>query len=133
MDYISKEKAELHLKLGRTLAIFVKVDRFFESLTFDWIALEKHGSVFKITLIRSINEGDEIFNDVLSFNTLNQYETDYDEVTNPFFIGELHDCYQWIETNYSIKEISFVRLEYLKSIYTDLVKSGAFDTDMWYH
>lgn len=47
MDYIPKEIAEFHLRLGRTLAIFVKVDCLFESLTFDWIALEKHGSVFK--------------------------------------------------------------------------------------
>lgn len=127
MDHISKEKAELHLRLGRTLAIFVKVDRFFESLTFDWIAIEKQEAVFKATLVRSINEGDEIFNDVLSFSTLNQDETDYDELTNPFFVGDLNDCYQWIASKYKIKELSFVRLEHLKSIYTDLCKSGAFE------
>lgn len=126
-NYISKEKAELHLKLGRRLAIFIKVDFYFESITFDWISIEKQDTQYKTTLIRSINEGDEIFNDVFSFNTLNQDEDGYDESTNHFFIGNLVDCYTWIESNYNVKELTFVTLDNLKLIYTDLAKQGAFD------
>jgi hypothetical protein len=126
-DYISKEKAELHLKLGRRLAIFIKVDFYFESITFDWISIEKQNTQYKTTLIRSINEGDEIFNDVLTFDTLNQDEDGYDKSTNHFFIGNLADCFTWIESNYNVKELAFVTLDNLKLIYTDLAKQGAFD------
>ena len=66
-NYISKEKAELHLKLGRRLAVFIKVDVYFESVTFDWISIEKQDNQYKTTLIRSINQGDDIVNDVFIF------------------------------------------------------------------
>lgn len=35
MQTIPENKIELHLKLGRVLACFVKVDTYFESRTFD--------------------------------------------------------------------------------------------------
>lgn len=126
LTYIPKEKAELHLKLGRKLAIFIKVDSFFETLTFDWIALEKQSDNYKVTLVRTINQGDETFNDVLSFDTLNQEETDYDEVTNHFFIGTLNDCFAWIQANYNIEELKFIPLDSLKIVYTKLVEDGVF-------
>lgn len=125
--HIAKEKIELHLKLGRKLALFIKTDTFFDAATFDWISLEKHGNAYKSTLVRTINQGDELFNDVLSFDTLNQDETDFDETTNHFFIGNLNDCFTWIETNYGVKEVQFTPLDNLKQIYTDLVEKGVFE------
>lgn len=127
LTYIPKEKAELYLKLGRKLAMFIKVDSFFETQTFDWIALEKHSDNYKVTLVRTINQGDETFNDVLSFDTLNQEETDYDEITNHFFIGGLHDCFAWIQANYNVAEVKFIPIDSLKIIYTNLVEDGTLE------
>ncbi len=125
--HIAKEKVELHLKLGRKLAFFIKTDTFFDTATFDWISLEKYGNAYKSTLVRTIHQGDELFNDVLSFETLNQDETDFDETTNHFFIGNLNDCFMWIETNYGVKEVQFTPLDNLKQIYTELVEKGDFE------
>ena len=126
-NHIPKVKVELHLKLGRKLALFIKTDTFFDTATFDWISLEKYGNEYKSTLLRTIHQGDELFNDVLSFDTLNQDEPDFDETTNHFFIGNLYDCFTWIKTNYGVKEVQFTPLDNLKQIYTDLVEKGAFD------
>ena len=69
----------------------------------------------------------KIFNDVLSFATLNQDEEGYDESTNHFFIGNLAACFTWVESNYNLKELAFVTLKNLKLIYTDLLNQGVFD------
>ena len=78
-------------------------------------------------MIRSINQGDEIFNDVLSFDTLNQNETGFDEISNNFFVGSLDECFEWIQFTYGVKELIFMPPENLKTIYTDLVAKGAFN------
>jgi hypothetical protein len=127
VKYIPEEKIELHLKLGRKVAMFIKTDRFFESDTFDWISIEKQGDAYKSTLVRTINQGNALFTDVLSFETLNQAETHFDETTNPFVLGSLSDCFQWIKFKYGVRELTFVSLDDLKIIYTDLVTKGAFE------
>lgn len=126
INYISKDKAALHLKLGRKLAMFIKTDHFFEDATFDWISIEKTGDEYQSTLIRSINQGDQLFNDVLSFDTLNQRETGLDAVSNNFFTGTLSACFEWIQITYDVGELKFIPPENLKIIYTDLVTKGAF-------
>ena len=87
---------------------------------------EKQDDEYKAILVRTINQGNEIFNDILSFETLNQDETSFDETTNPFFVGSLNDCFKWIEFNYGVNELKFVPHDNLKIIYAGLVKKGVF-------
>ncbi|MBC9795082.1 hypothetical protein [Sinomicrobium weinanense] len=55
MNFIKENKLELHLKLGRKLARFVKTDLYFNSRTFDWLKLEKTEDQYKAALIRSFD------------------------------------------------------------------------------
>lgn len=64
----------MHLKLGRQLVQFVKTDIYFENRTFNWIKLEKINDTYKATLIRSIDEGEKLFIDVLKFKTVNEVD-----------------------------------------------------------
>lgn len=86
---------------------------------------EKQGNAYKSTLFRTIKQGDEIFNDVLSFVTLN--EDDFDETTNHFFLENLNECFNWLESNFEVKELKFTPLDNSQIIYTDLLVKGAFD------
>ena len=126
---VPEEKAELHLKLGRKLALFVKTDTFFNVQTFDWICLEKTDVDYKATLFRSVHEGDELMNDVLTFRTLNEEEEGYDEVTNPFFSGSLEDCFEWIQSIFPVEALSFLHHENLKSLYSELILQGVFEKE----
>ncbi len=120
MNIIPEEKLELHLKLGRKLALFVKTDFHFESRTFDWIQLEKGNDQYKATYIRSFDEGDELFTDVLQFETANTL----DEFENHICIGSKDIIFQWIETEFDTKPDQFHKPEELKTIYLELVKSN---------
>ncbi len=127
IQYIPKEEVVLHLKLGRKLALFITIDSYFESLTVEWLALEQCVDKYKTTLIKTIHQGDEIFNDVLSFDTVNQYEPEFEKLPEHFFIGSLHDSFQWITFKYKIDKFHFMKLEDLQLLYTDLVIKGAFE------
>lgn len=126
MKIMTEEKAKLHLKLGRKLAIFVRLDNYFEQLTFDWILAEKIDADYKVALIRTLNEGDQIFNDVLSFTTINQIEEDFENSTNSFK-GNLEECFSWIKSKFNFTQLNFIAIEDLKFIYTEYAKKGKFD------
>ena len=120
MQTIPENKIELHLKLGRVLACFVKVDTFFESRTFDWIKLEKEGSLYKATLIRSIDEGDEFFSDVTAFETLNNKYT-YENLQS---VGEIDLIKKWCLENFELEMNAFYQLSVLKEHYIKLVQEN---------
>ena len=118
MKTIPESKIELYLKLGKKLAHFVKVDTYFESRTFDWIQLEKSGSSYKATLIRSLDEGDEIFNDVTEFETLNNL----DEFENEFLVGNIEIIGEWILEKFGLKMDGFYQINDLKVKYKELAQ-----------
>ncbi|MGS2763138.1 hypothetical protein [Sinomicrobium pectinilyticum] len=120
MKTIPENKIELYLKLGRKLACFVKVYWYFESRTFDWIKLEKSDLNYKATLIRSLDEGDEIFNDVTEFETCN--ELDKDE--NDFLEGDIETIKQWMMEKFDLKMDGFHQMNDLKVKYMELVKEN---------
>lgn len=120
MNYIPVNKLHLHLKLKRRLAQFIGLDRYFESKTFDWVALEQDGDQIRATLIRSLDEGDEIFTDVLSFATVNQL----DEAENQAVLGSLEECLAEIENRWGGDRNKFIKPEALNEIYADFVRAG---------
>ncbi|RZJ69552.1 hypothetical protein [Flavobacterium sp.] len=123
---ITSEKAALYLKLGRKLAVFVKADVFFESETFDWVLLEKHKNGFRAKLIRSLNQGDEVFTDVLSFETVNDLDPESDASSDSFLSDDLNKCLDWIKSAYRLDKIEITTPEKLSEIYAELLKNGTF-------
>jgi len=83
------------------------------------VALEQDGDQIRATLIRSLDEGDEIFADVLSFATVNQL----DEAENQAVLGSLDECLAAIES-WGGDRHKFIRAEALKDIYADFVRAG---------
>ncbi len=120
MKYISVDKLHAHLKLKRMLSQFIGLNSYFESKTFDWVTLEQDGAQIRARLIRSIDEGDEIFSDVLTFETVNRL----DETENQSVLGSLDDCLAEIENRWGGDRNKFIRPEDLKEIYADFVRAG---------
>lgn len=114
--YIPADKIKTYLKLGKSLAQFVKWDRFFGRPTFDWINLVAAGNLYKASLIRSLDEGDRIFTDVLSFHTLNEEKDEVDELENPFLIGDWEAVWNWIQ-QYNADPDRFMKPESLSRVY----------------
>lgn len=125
MTDIPEQKAELHLKLGRKLAVFVGIGQYFEQKTFDWVLLEKAGLQYRATLTRSFSEGDEFFNDVMSFGTVNELESE-DEAESYRFQGDLAACLAWIRTDLKPESLKIITPHDLDLHYSELVKKGAF-------
>ena len=119
MKTIPENKIELHLKLGRKLACFLKVDSYFEHRTFDWLKLEKNDSLYKATLVRSFDEGDEYFYDVLKFETVNKLEGQ-----DEFIVGDLQVIKTWILEKYNLKVDEFYQVSDLNMKYVELVKQN---------
>lgn len=119
MKTIPEHKIEVHLKLGRTLACFVKVDSYFESRTFDWLKLEKHHSKYKATLVRSLDEGDEFFNEVSKFETVNELEGEEECVE-----GAIQAIKKWVLETYGLNMDGFYPMNALNIRYTELVKEN---------
>ncbi len=120
MKVIPEKKIELYLKLERKLACFVKVDTYFESRTFDWLKLEKNDSNYKATLVRSFDQGDEYFNDILEFETVNEL----DEYENEFSEGDIETVKKWILEKCDLKMDGFCQMNDLKIKYVELVKEN---------
>ncbi|MDP5229696.1 MAG: hypothetical protein NWQ38_04830 [Cellulophaga sp.] len=120
MKVIPENKIELYLKLGKVLAHFVKVDAYFESRTFDWIKLEKSNTSYRATLVRSFDEGDEIFNDVAEFETLNVL----DEYENQCLEGDFKTIRKWILERFDVKMDGFHQINDLKVKYLELVNNN---------
>ena len=114
---IPEKKLELHLKLGRKLASFVKIGSYFESRTFDWIQLEKSDGNYKAILIRSFDEGDDYAFDVSEFGTVN----DIDDLEINFKEGDLNLVLNWIANNYNLEKDGFYQLNDLNNKYRELV------------
>ena len=126
MKFIPEKKIELYLKLGKELACFVKVDSYFESRTFDWISLKKCDSNYEARLIRSFDEGDEIFTDVKKFERLNEL----DEFENKSIQGDFETIKQWILKQFNIKMDKFHQLNELNFKYLELVKENKLGTQL---
>lgn len=120
MKIISEDKLELHLKLGRKLAQFVKTDVYFEDRTFDWLKLEKENNFYRATLIRSIDEGDESFIEVAEFETAN----DIDEDENRFQEGNREEVFLWMKSKFQIDLNKFHELSELNKKYLELVQTN---------
>lgn len=120
MKIIPNSKIELYLKLNRKLAQFIKIDYYFESKTFDWIKLEKYNNNYKARLIRSFDEGDEVFNNVLEFSTVNEIDNN----TNYFFVGSLEEIKEWVKKEFKTNLNQLCLLENLKWKYIDLVNNN---------
>ncbi|WP_346320990.1 hypothetical protein [Chitinophaga sp. YIM B06452] len=129
INYFSKEKALLHLNMGRSVALFARVGEFFESKTFDWIKLERISpEACKCTLVRSFPEGDGFTADVVNFRTVNQLEEGFDAVSNPYTEGTLEECITWMSEKFGIREnASFMIPEDLNKIYAEIYKKGELD------
>lgn len=119
IEYISAEKAHLHLKLGRKLAVFVKVGTWFEHKTFEWICIEGKSVPHTANYITAFDMGDEYDNDVSEFSTANEYDNDTDQQENRF-TGSLEDCMHWISDKLETNNIHLMKPEDLKTIYRDL-------------
>ena len=120
MKIISEDKLELHLKLGRKLAQFVKTDVYFEDRTFDWLKLEKENNLYRATLIRSIDEGDESFIEVAEFETAN----DIDEDESRFQEGNREEVFLWMKSKFQIDLNKFHELSELNKKYLELVQTN---------
>lgn len=120
MNYIPANKIHLHLKLKRSLAQFIGISTYFESHTFDWVELKQEGAQVQATLIRSFNEGDAVFSDVLTFTTANQI----DELENKHIVGSLETCLTWVENNINGDRHKFIKIEALNIIYEAMVQEG---------
>ncbi|WP_281541929.1 hypothetical protein [Maribacter aestuarii] len=125
MKIIPENKIELYLKLGRKLSCFVKVDSYFESRTCDWIKLEKYDSNYKATLVRSFDEGDEFFNDVLKFETVNELDGEVE-----FIEGDIQTIKKWVFENYNLKMDGFYQMNDLKIKYMELVKEKNWEVNL---
>jgi hypothetical protein len=120
VNYIPVDKIHLHLKLKRSLAQFIGINTYFESLTFDWVELKQEGSHIRATLTRSFDEGDTIFSDILTFKTANEI----DELENKYIVGSLETCLDWVDHNTSGNRHKFIKAEALKIIYEEMVRQG---------
>ena len=120
MQYIPKEKIELHLKLGRNLCQFVKIGTYFEDRTFDWIKLEKEGDQYCATLVRSFDQGNEVFCDVLEFETANELDEDEDLQ----FKGEKEAVFEWLKNEFDINLEQFHAPKHLKEKYLELIENN---------
>ncbi|WP_159023549.1 hypothetical protein [Formosa sp. L2A11] len=126
MKTIPENKIELYLKLGKILALFVKVDVYFESRTFDWLKLEKCKSNYRVTLVRSFDEGDDVFSDVYEFKTLNVL----DESENKFSEGDFETIRKWILEHFDVKMDQFYQINDLKIKYLELVKANKLGSNL---
>jgi hypothetical protein len=124
MSYIDESKLSTHLRIKRTLALFVGVGQYFEQKTFNWIKLSEEADGFKASYIQSLDEGDELNYDVTLFSTVDSIQEDVD-VNEPIsFTGSLYDCIQWIKLHYATPDSKFIRMNALNEVYLQLVREG---------
>lgn len=119
IEYILPQKAHLHLKLGRKLAVFVKAGAWFESKTFEWIRIEGKLAPYTATYVKTYDEGNEYTTDVLSFRTAAYNDADRAENS---VSGSLEDCMRWMDERLEGASIRLMRQEDLRIIYLNMVK-----------
>lgn len=93
MKYLPREQLKLYLKMGREITQFVGIGEYFESKTFDWVLMSGTEDNARIQLVRSVDEGDTYYCDVMSFSTIG--EDDPEELKE--FCGTLEQCLSWLE------------------------------------
>lgn len=124
MKYIPKEQLATYLKLKKQLALFIGTGQYFENRTFDWIKLDYYPDTIVCTKVRSLDEGNEIFSDILSFATVNDLEKEIGLQEEERYSGTLEQCLVWINDNYRVDTNTFILMEELPKIYLALVEKG---------
>lgn len=119
MKYLSARQVGLNLKMGRELAQFIGVGKYFESTTFEWVRLFPDGEEVSIELIRSFDEGDEHHTNVALFST--SAEQDSDEVYG--FSGSLNLCLDWLENEIGGSRDKFVKKEEIGLEYQKVIQA----------
>lgn len=126
INYILPEKAHLHLKLGRKLAVFVKTGKWFESKTFEWIGIEGKSAPYTATYIKTYDEGSEYLGEVLDFRRVFYNDADLQENS---ITGSLEDCMHWIANKLDGTGIRLMKQEDLKIVYLDLLRKKLLGRD----
>ncbi|RFA29934.1 hypothetical protein CAI21_08920 [Alkalilimnicola ehrlichii] len=117
MKYIAPEQLGLHLRLGRSLAQFIRIGQYFESKTFDWVTLTGTEDQARITLVRSRDEGAPWFCDVAAFTTV--AEDDPSEELH--FTGSLEECLVWLESELGGSRSRFLGPGMIDDVYSQYV------------
>ena len=95
MDYLPKEKLSLHLKLGREIVHFLRLGEYFESKTFEYLLIIKNDSGYCVKLIQALDY-------MYSFSpSMDEFETVEELEGECIFSGNLEDCLDWAEKEYS--------------------------------
>lgn len=96
MGYVPKEKLKLHLKLGRELFQFIGLGEYFESKTFEYLALFKERNEYTVKLVQVLDYMYSFSPSLDEFETVEELENECESK----FTGSLEDCLAWTEKTY---------------------------------
>ncbi|MES9941635.1 MAG: hypothetical protein ABW104_08555 [Candidatus Thiodiazotropha sp. 6PLUC2] len=119
MKYLQRDQLRLYLKMGREITQFIGVGEYFESTTFDWVLMSGTEEEAKIELIRSVDEGDEYYCDVMSFSTIG--DDDPEELKE--FRGTLDQCISWLSAELGGSPDKFLGKGMIDQAYEAYVKT----------
>lgn len=105
--------------MGREITQFIGIGQYFESTTFDWVLMSGTEENARIQLIRSVDEGNEYYCDVISFSTIG--EDDPDELRE--FSGALEACITWLTSELGGSPDKFLAKGMIDKEYEAYVKS----------
>jgi hypothetical protein len=97
MDYLPKEKLNLHLKLGREIVHFLQLGQYFETKTFDYLQMVKSDSEFTVKMVQALDYMYSFSPSMEEFETVEELEGECESI----FSGSLEDCLNWAESKYS--------------------------------
>lgn len=117
MKYIESSQLTTYLRLGRELPQYIGLGKYFEATTFEWVNLSGTPDKAKIALIRSYDEGDEWYCDVVSFAQV----ADDDPSEEKYFEGSVDECLHWLETELGGDREKFVGQGMIDDIYKQYV------------
>ena len=93
MEYVPEEKLNLHLKLGRELFQFIGLGEYFESKTFEYLALFKEENEYTVKLVQALDYMYSFSPSMDEFETVEELENECESK----FTGSLDDCLSWAE------------------------------------
>ena len=119
MKYLPQSQLKTYLKMGRDITQFIGIGEYFESKTFDWVLMSGTEDDARIQLIRSIDEGDDYYCDVMSFSIIG--EDDPDEIKE--FRGNLEQCLAWLKKEFGGSPDKFLGKGMIDQEYENYVKN----------
>jgi len=97
MNYLPKDKINIHLNLGRKVVCFLQIGEYFESKTFEYLEIIKTNNEYTIKMVQALDNLYSLSPSMEEFETVEDLENE----CNYMFTGSLDDCFNWATKKYN--------------------------------